>query len=151
MMNQYYTVEQISEMLDIHVKTIQRYIREGKLQAVKIGKGWRVTGHDLSVFTEQREPTFKACASKKAIQQGDRVSASAVVDVSSTDRNEAIRLMNTLTAAQNSKPPDYGHSSMQAQYIEAEGKIRITLWGGMRFMTAMMEILASLIETDEMA
>jgi excisionase family DNA binding protein len=39
-------------MLNIHPKTIQRYIREGKLRATKIGKGWRITGHDLSTFTE---------------------------------------------------------------------------------------------------
>jgi excisionase family DNA binding protein len=32
----YYTVEQIAEMLQIHPKTIQRYIREGKLRANKI-------------------------------------------------------------------------------------------------------------------
>lgn len=35
----YYTVNQISNMLNIHPKTIQRYIREGKLRAAKVGKG----------------------------------------------------------------------------------------------------------------
>ena len=42
MIEDYYTVEQISTMLKIHPKTVQRYIREGKLRATKIGKGWRV-------------------------------------------------------------------------------------------------------------
>jgi excisionase family DNA binding protein len=51
-MKGYYTVQQISDMLDIHPKTIQRYIREGKLRASKVGKGWRITGHDLSTFVE---------------------------------------------------------------------------------------------------
>ena len=49
----YYTVEKISKLLSIHPKTVQRYIREGKLRANKVGKGWRVSGHDLSVFMEQ--------------------------------------------------------------------------------------------------
>lgn len=48
----YYTVDEISNMLNIHPKTIQRYIREGKLRAAKIGKSWRITGHDLSTFIE---------------------------------------------------------------------------------------------------
>jgi len=52
MTREYYTVEQISEMLNIHPKTIRRYIREGRLHATKIGKSWRITGHDLSVFVE---------------------------------------------------------------------------------------------------
>ena len=50
--NTYFTVEQVSELLSLHPKTVQRYIREGKLRATKIGKGWRIAGHDLSVFTE---------------------------------------------------------------------------------------------------
>ena len=48
----YYSVEQIAAMLDMHPKTIQRYIREKRLKAQKIGKAWRVTGHDLSTFVE---------------------------------------------------------------------------------------------------
>jgi excisionase family DNA binding protein len=47
-----YTVEQISAMIEMHPKTVQRYIREGRLKAQKIGKAWRVGGHDLSVFLE---------------------------------------------------------------------------------------------------
>ena len=39
MIDNYYTVEQISGILNIHPKTIQRYIREGRLRAAKIGKG----------------------------------------------------------------------------------------------------------------
>ena len=31
----------------MHPKTIQKYIREGKLRAAKVGKSWRVTGHDI--------------------------------------------------------------------------------------------------------
>ena len=49
-MNTHYTVEQAAELLAMHPKTIQRYIREGKLRAAKIGKGWRIAGRDLSVF-----------------------------------------------------------------------------------------------------
>ena len=52
MQETYYTVEQIAQMLQMHPKTVQRYIREGKLRAVKVGKGWRISGHDLSTFTE---------------------------------------------------------------------------------------------------
>ncbi|WP_432765158.1 helix-turn-helix domain-containing protein, partial [Hungatella hominis] len=31
-MDKYYTVEQVAELLTMHPKTIQRYIREGKLR-----------------------------------------------------------------------------------------------------------------------
>jgi excisionase family DNA binding protein len=146
MANQYYTVEQISSMLDIHPKTIQRYIREGKLQAVKIGKGWRVSGHDLSAFTEGA-----GIRDEKIIQNGDRslsATASAVVDIEVGGRDDAIRITNALTAGLNAKPPEYGQSSMHTQFIEAENKVRITLWGSVRFMAAVMDAVDMLTEQN---
>jgi excisionase family DNA binding protein len=145
MTKDYYTVEQISDMLDIHPKTIQRYIREGRLRAVKIGKGWRVSGHDLSVFVES--------SGDEGLGSGNRparsVIASSVIDIITCGKEDAIRIMNTLTAALNAKPPEYGRSSMQSQYIEHENMVRITLWGDIRLMAAMMDMVASLTEQNE--
>lgn len=142
MVKDYYTVEQISDMLDIHPKTIQRYIREGRLRATKIGKSWRVTGHDLSVFAESnRDERF---GSENRPERS--VIASSVIDIVAYGREDAIRIMNTLTAALNAKPPEYGQSSMQSQYIERENMVRIMLWGDIRFMAVMMDTIASLTE-----
>lgn len=143
MSRDYYTVEQISEMLNIHPKTIQRYIREGKLRAAKIGKSWRVTGHDLSVFAEDNND--------KSASEGRLTKniASSVVDISVDGKGDAIRIMNTLTAALNAKPPEYGLTSMQSQFIEHENMVRVTLWGGIRFMVVMMDTLLVLTEQDE--
>ena len=108
MQETYYTVEQISQMLQMHPKTVQRYIREGKLRAVKVGKGWRVGGHDLSVFTEG-----------ETAGRGEAPTAvvSCVADVYAADKTDAIRIVNTLTAGLNSKPASYGRSRMHSQYI----------------------------------
>ena len=142
----YYTVDQISSMLNIHPKTIQRYIREGKLRAAKIGKGWRVTGHDLSIFIEndrQEKPASGKRSERNSI-------ASSVIDIDVNGKEDAIRIMNTLSASLNSKPPEYGRSSMQSQYIERENMVRITLWGGIRFMAIMMDTVTALTElTDQ--
>ena len=139
MQETYYTVEQISQMLQMHPKTVQRYIREGKLRAVKVGKGWRVSGHDLSVFTES------------APQAGETPTAivSCVADVYAADKAAAIRLVNTLTAGLNSKPASYGKSSMQTQYIPEEQKLRVTLYGGARIVAIMLDAIAMLTEEPE--
>jgi excisionase family DNA binding protein len=144
MANQYYTVEQIAGMLDIHPKTIQRYIREGKLRAVKIGKGWRVTGHDLSTFTESAD--MRKVKTEQNENSCMTATASAVIDIEVSGRDAAIRIMNALTAGLNAKPPEYGQSSMHTQFIEAENKIRITLWGSVQFMSAMMDAVGMLTE-----
>jgi excisionase family DNA binding protein len=145
MAEKYYTVEQIAGLLNMHPKTIQRYIREGKLRASKIGKGWRVTGHDLSVFTE----SVKIIGQSEKVPAQDRIKASSVVDIQVDDKEDAIRIINALTAALNSKPPEYGGASMHAQFIEAEGKVRVTLWGGMRFMETMFGAIGMLTDQPE--
>jgi excisionase family DNA binding protein len=145
----YYTVEQIAERLHMHSKTIQRYIREGKLRAGKVGKGWRVTGHDLSVFMESLQNADGPEGVNRKIPVEDRVRVSSVVDIRVYGRDEAIRIVNTLTAVLNAKPPEYGTSSMHTQYIQEEGKVRVTLWGGIRFMEAIMGSIAMLTESGE--
>lgn len=145
----YYTVEQLSEMLAIHPKTIQRYIREGKLHANKIGKSWRVTEHDLSMFIENKKsvPASEVPHKKQPIKY--RCKVSAVVDINVDRQDDAMRILNMLTGALHSKPPEYEISSMHSQYIMEENKLRITLWGGIRFMEVMMDSISTLIEQME--
>jgi excisionase family DNA binding protein len=142
MQESYFTVEQIAQMLQMHPKTVQRYIREGRLRAVKVGKGWRVNGHDLSVFTES-VPT----------QNGEAPTAvvSCVADINAADQADAIRLVNTLTAGLNSKPASFGKSSMHTQYIPEEQKLRVTLYGSARIVAIMLDAIAMLTEEPEEA
>jgi excisionase family DNA binding protein len=162
-MDKYYTVDQISSMLDLHEKTVQRYIREGKLKASKVGKSWRINGHDLSVFVEQTAPiavspssgeraamqqrTATAAAFNQTAQPTDRnrekIRISAVVDIDVADKDEASRIINMMLAILNCKPADYGQTSMNAQYLEFEQKVRIMLWGQPRFMEDIIHSIAA--------
>ena len=56
--------------------------------------------------------------------------------------------MNTLSAVLNVKPPEYGLSSMQSQYIERENMVRITLWGDLRVLAVMLDTIAALTEPE---
>lgn len=52
MADRIYTLDEIAEMLHITRRTLYTYIKEGKLQAVKIGKYWRVSETNLQAFLE---------------------------------------------------------------------------------------------------
>lgn len=145
MKQEFYTVDQVAKLLNIHPKTIQRYIREGKLRAGKIGKGYRISGQDLSVFTEQEPNSLN----KTHHIIAKNVIASSVVDILDIDKDEAMRITNTLTATMNVKPETYGQSSMQTQYIERERTVRVTLWGNVAFMAAMMDTLTALTSPED--
>jgi excisionase family DNA binding protein len=45
-----YTPEQAAEILQVHVKTVQGWIRAGKLKAVRAGRFWRVKESDLEAY-----------------------------------------------------------------------------------------------------
>lgn len=45
-----YTLEEISEMLNVTRRTLYTYIKEGKLKAVKVAGVWRVTEKNLKSY-----------------------------------------------------------------------------------------------------
>lgn len=47
-----YTLEEIQEILHVTRRTIYNWIKDGKLKAFKVGKGWRVTREALEDFTK---------------------------------------------------------------------------------------------------
>jgi len=51
--NEFYTVKQVAELLQVHWQTILNYIKSGKLIAVKLGKGYRIGKKDLEIFLKQ--------------------------------------------------------------------------------------------------
>ncbi|MEK7544600.1 MAG: helix-turn-helix domain-containing protein [Patescibacteria group bacterium] len=50
MFEKYYTPKQVGEILQIHQYTVLKWIREGKLKALKFGRVYRSTESDLAEF-----------------------------------------------------------------------------------------------------
>ena len=46
------TVEQAADFLQVHKITVYRYIREGVLPAVKLGKMYRLLSRDVEAFLQ---------------------------------------------------------------------------------------------------
>lgn len=49
------TVEQVSELLQVHWQTVLNYIKSGKIKAIKLGKGYRISKEDLNQFIKQNK------------------------------------------------------------------------------------------------
>lgn len=45
-----YTVKEVAEMLRVSEMSISRYIKSGKLKAIKVGKMYRINEKDLKAF-----------------------------------------------------------------------------------------------------
>lgn len=59
-MDEFYTVNQAAIALKVHPITIRRYIREGKLKAVRAGGNIRIILADLKAFTQSFVPRTRS-------------------------------------------------------------------------------------------
>ncbi len=57
--NSFYTVEQVAELLQVHWQTVLNYIKGGKLEAVKLGRGYRISHDALDNFIKQNSSKKK--------------------------------------------------------------------------------------------
>lgn len=48
----FYTAEQVAEKLQIHWATVTKAIRDGKLEAIQIGKTYRISESALKAYIE---------------------------------------------------------------------------------------------------
>jgi excisionase family DNA binding protein len=146
MKSSYYTVDQVAEIVGMHPKTIRRFIREGKLKAYKIGKQWRITGHDLSIFTEGGVTAFELKESDDGIVDRNerKITVSSVIDIDVFSKDESINISNMLMASMNGKDPSYGNSTMNIQLIENGSKIRVMIWGSIDFVEIMIGSISAI-------
>lgn len=49
---QYRTVKDVAELLQVNEVTVRRWIKDSELRAIDIGKGWRIGPDDLDAFLE---------------------------------------------------------------------------------------------------
>lgn len=148
MSEKYYTVEQVAKLIELHPKTIQRYIREGRIKAQKVGKEWRITGHALSTFVEGTGDVT-ADHSVQNVQEilgaaMNDIKVSAVLDIPVRNHSEVVKVANWINSLIISRPSHSGYTSMTSQYIEPENIIRILLWGDPAFVEGIMRSLSEI-------
>ncbi|MFL0266994.1 helix-turn-helix domain-containing protein [Candidatus Clostridium radicumherbarum] len=158
MENQFYTIDKIAEILGMHHKTIRKFITEGKLGATKVGKQWRISGHDLSVFIEKNNCTINEKKVSKesnidfAINEEEKdivnqkINISTVVDINDVDKDEYMRISNTLIALMNCKDSKMGKAKINMKYEYKEERLRVILWGKLEFIEGMLSSISMLVE-----
>ncbi len=84
MSEELYTVEAAAERLQLHVKTVLRFIREGRLRAAKVGRGWRIQRSDLDALAGAPAEPARASARATCILDLDDISPEAAQRIAST-------------------------------------------------------------------
>lgn len=151
MKSQFFSVEQLSEILNLHPKTIQRFIREGKIKGTKIGRSWKVHTKDLKEFTHSELSDIPRLDDKVeySIQPSiDRIQVSSVIEINEKEPDEASRLSNSLMAMMNCKDPSWGYCDLRVIHYPEKGKARIVINGSPKFISEMMMFFQVLLDED---
>ena len=54
-MNKYYSTAEIGKMFNVKTATVQKWCREGRINAIRLGGVYRVSEANLKIFVEQSE------------------------------------------------------------------------------------------------
>ena len=162
MEEKFYTIDQIAEILGMHHKTIRKFITEGKLRANKVGKQWRISGHDLSLFMEDNNVNIKNNnkleSEKIEFSTGDvdsnnktsKINVSTVIDINEVDIDEHRRISNTILALMNSKDSKMSNSTINIKYYKSDKNLKVMLWGDIEFTNAMLDFISTITNTNSL-
>ncbi len=144
-----YTVEELAQILSLHPKTVQRFIREGKIKATKIGREWRVRKEDLRDFAHSELSAPRAEEPAATSRLADRIQVTAVIELDEGHSSEVSRISNSLIAVLNCKDPRFGAARYDLIYHPEIRKARFVIHGSPLFIRTLLELVDVLLEQDK--
>lgn len=133
-----YSVEQVAELLGLHVKTVRHYVADGRLKAVRIGKQYRIAGEDLAVLTGRPVASFRT----EPVSRARHVEVSSIVEIDAVSPETASRLTNSLMASASG-------IRIEAIYDRERGRMKIILVGSMQQNAAYFNLIAAILESGK--
>ncbi|TDD37163.1 DNA-binding protein [Actinomadura sp. KC06] len=130
-----YSVEEVADLLGLHVRTVRGYIRTGRLKAVRIGKQYRIAPGDLEALTG-RPPARPA--------SGAPVEVSSIVQVDGVDRVAADRLSTLVLAGVNAGGSG-DQLRVQAVHDEERSRMKIVILGGAAATADVLRLIDAVI------
>jgi excisionase family DNA binding protein len=138
-----YSVDQVAERLGLHVRTVRKYVRDGQLKAVKIGKQYRIAHEDIEAFTGLPLPA----TSREAAIRHRRVEVSSIVEIDAIDAETARRVATLLTAAPASRDSGGPLLRVETAYDEERARMKVIVLGGPADTARLLEYVSVVVES----
>ncbi|WP_067972830.1 helix-turn-helix domain-containing protein [Nocardiopsis trehalosi] len=137
-----YSVEQVAERLGLHVRTVRKYVRDGRLKAVKVGRRYRITREDVEAFTGLPLPP----TARESAVRHRRVEVSSIVGIDAVDPETARRVVALLTAAAAGRGADGPPLRVETAYDEERAHMKVIVLGGPAETARLLEYVNAVVE-----
>ncbi|MEV4482053.1 helix-turn-helix domain-containing protein [Micromonospora coxensis] len=134
--NDMYSVEQVADLLDLHVRTVRGYIRSGRLRAVRIGKQYRIAPADLDALLGRPQPPPAAVTT---------LEVTSIVQLDGVDRAAADRLSTLVLAGVNTHRSGAAPLRVQTVHDEERQRMKIVLIGDARETAQVLHLLDAVL------
>ena len=134
------TVDQVAAQLGVHVKTARRYVRDGRLKAVRIGKQYRIAPADLAALTGQPVAALPA----EAVRLPRHAEASTVVQIDAISREDAQRVMNGVGGAITGRDKTTDTPlRVDTVYDETRARLKLIVTGSLATTQTLLGLIAA--------
>lgn len=148
-----YTVDEIAGLLEMHPRTIRRYIREGKLNGSKIGGEWRIREEDAESFAggqvrklhDKARHDIESFLADGRTEFEEKLQVCSIIDCR-IDSKEAADISRHLIEFMNRDDPDRGRAKFQYYCLAEEKKSRFILWGNPSFVGRLLTEMGAIQE-----
>ena len=132
--------------MGLHVRTVRRYVRHGRLPAVRIGKQYRVSREALDTLTGRAAAPVPAVSATAGATGQRHAEVSAVVHVDNVDAETARRIMTALPAAAKGKPDAEDPLRVDTIYDPARARLKVILNGSVTTTASLLGMLNLYLE-----
>lgn len=144
MPQRYYSVDQVADLLGLHVRTVRGYVRDGRLRASRVGRQYRITGEDLAAFTGAPAPSAGTVAGPGARRQAE---VSGIVRIDAITPAEANRVSNTVLAAIHNRRG--APLRVESVYDEERAVLKVIVLGDLADTAELLRIIHALTDDED--
>lgn len=140
MSQELYSIDQVADLLKLHVKTVRNYVKVGRLHAKRIGKQYRIAKQDIEALVGRPVGQFDP----NAVSSHGRVAVSSVVEIDGVSREAADRLTTLLMGAAKTNRRDAEPVRLDSMYDQERNQLKMVVFGGPRWSANVLDLIHDL-------
>jgi excisionase family DNA binding protein len=131
------TVEAAAARLQLHPKTVLRFIHDGRLHATRIGRSWRLRRSDIDTFAGAPEAAAPCHAA---------IRVTTIADLSDMSTETSCRLATALQGLVMTRPDDRSRVQLQTAYDPEQRRLKVIIIADALDTAAMLQTLHVMAE-----